>query len=364
MDPLVYGLIMRYDTTRKLLNSVRRHLWLQDLADRTWLGLMLTSGILGLAAVLHTLHITMTVNWWGPAALLPVAVTIIVTAFNRPSLEVSARTADRWLHSHDLLTTAWHLRSQAARTTSTAVHVVLAQADQLAADPSQSLNHLRNPRHPLPTAIAITLAATSLFLLSLQGAAPSNRLPTPMPDESQAQDQPAEDYWLSALEPGLSATSPAIKSTQSTRDPSSSSFVSSNEAGRQTSSNPEKNESVDPDPDIRSNAPQITKGTGTGQGASQEKPRPASGRETSNGTVNFAGLELITLQRKPADEAMAIDHAVSVELISEKTDPVQPGAMTQNIPAARAAREHFSPSVGPAYKALQTRYFEETSHVN
>jgi hypothetical protein len=355
---------MRYDTLRKLLNTVRRHLWLQDLVDRTWLGLILTSGTLGLAAILHTLHINMSMSWWGPMALLPVAVTTIIVAFNRPSLAVSARAADRWLNSHDLLTTAWHLRSQTARSESTAAPVVLVQADQLAADPPRSLPQLRSPRHPLPTAIAVAVAATSLFFLSLQGTAPSNRSPAPMHSVPQAQTHPAEDYWLSALETGLSATSPAVENTQSTQEPSSSSFVSSNEASLQASPDPEKSESVDPDPGIRSDAPQITKGTGAGQGASQEEPRPAPDRETSNGTVAFADLEFVTLQRKPADEAMAIDHAVSVELTSVQSDPGQPGAMAQDIPAARAAREHFSPSVGPAYKALQTRYFEETSHVN
>jgi len=68
------------------------------------------------------------------------------------------------------------------------------------------------------------------------------------------------------------------------------------------------------------------------------------------------------VQRKPADEAVALDHAVSVELIPSESGPGQADAVSQGAPAARAAKERFSPRVGPAYRAFQVRYFEETSH--
>ncbi len=323
---------------------------------------MLTAGMLGLAAVLHTFHMTVTMTWWGPAALLPLAVATVAAVFNRPSLEASARAADRWLNTHDLLTAAWYIRSQTPRCTSTASLVVLDQADQVAADTSRSLPHLRKSRHPLPTAIAVAVAAMSLFFLSLQGAVPSGRFPAPVPDESRAQDQTAEDYWLSVLDPGLPDTSPAVEGTQSMRDPSSSSIESMNGPTRQASPAAEEREQGEPGSSTRSNAQQATKGAGAGRDASEESPRPATSREASDGTAALAALELVDLQRKPAGEAVAIDRAVSVELIPFASEPGQADGLAQGVPAARAAKEPFSLSVGPAYRALQARYVEETSH--
>jgi len=353
---------MRYDTTGKLLNTARRRLWLQGLIDRGWLGLMVTSGILGLAAVLHTFHMTMTMTWWGPAALLPLAVATITAVFNRPSLEASARAADRWLNTQDLLTAAWYIRSQTRRSTSSASLVVLDQADQLAADSSRSLPHLRKYRHPLPTAVAVAVAATSLFFLALQGAAPSGRSPAPVPDESRARDLTADDYWLSVLDPGLPDASPAVEGTQSMRDPSSSPIGPSNGSTHQASPAAGEHEQDEPGSNTRSNALQATKGAGAGRVASEEPPRPATSREASDDTAALADLELVDLPRKPAGEAVAIDRAVSVELIPFASGPGQADTVAQGVPAARAAKELFSPSVGPAYRALQARYFEETSH--
>jgi len=362
LDPLVHGLIMRYDTTGKLLNAARRHLWVQGLIDRGWLGLMLTSGILGLAAILHTFHMTVTMAWWGIAALLPFAAATIAAVFNRPSLEASARAADRWLNAQDLLTAAWYIRSQTPRSTSTASLVVLDQANQLAADQSRSLPHLRKSRRPLPTAIAVAVAATSLFLLSLQGAAPSGRIPAPVPVESQARDQTAEDYWLSALDPGLPDASPVVERTQSMRDPSSSSSGPSNDPTSQASPAAEEREQGEPGSNTRSNALQATKGAGAGRVASEESPRPATSREASDDTAALADLELVDLPRKPAGEAEVIDRAVSVELLPFESGSGQAVVVAAGAPAARAAKKWFSPSVGPAYKALQARYFEEISH--
>jgi len=325
---------------------------------------MLTSGILGLAAVLHTFHMTLTVTWWGPAALLPVAVATVAAVFNRPSLEASARAADRWLNTHDLLTAAWYLRSQTPRSMSTAALVVLDQADQLAADPPRSLPQIRKSRHPLPTTIAVAVAATSLFFLALQGAAPSGRFPAPMLDESQARYQIAEDYWLPVVEPRLPDVSPVAKDTQSMREPSSNSLSSSSGPSRQATPAAEEREQAEPSSSKRSNALQATKGAGAGRVASEESPRPAPGRTPSDATVALTDLKLVSLQRKPAGEAVAIDRAVSVELVPFAGGPQQPDTEAQDVPAARAAKEPFSPSVGPAYRALQARYFEETSHVD
>jgi hypothetical protein len=355
---------MRNDTLGNLLNTVRRRLWLQGLIDRGWLGLMLASGILGLAAVLHTFHMTVTMTWWGPAALLPLAVATVAAVFNRPSLEASARAADRWLNTHDLLTAAWYIRSQAPRYTSTASLVVLGQADQVAADTSRSLPHLRKSRHPLPTAITVAVAATSLFFLSLQGAAPFGRTPAPVLDESRVRDQTAEDYWLSVFDPGLPDASPVFEGAQSMREPSSKSIGSSNGSTRQASPAAEEREQGEPGSNTRSNALQATQGAGAGRVASKESPRPVTSREASDGTAALAGLELVAVQRKPAGEAVAIDRAVSVELIPFASGPGQLDAAAQGVPAARAAKEPFSPSVGPAYRALQARYFEETAHGN
>jgi hypothetical protein len=357
---------MRNDTLGKLLNTVRRRLWLQSLIDRGWLGLMLASGILGLAAVLHTFHMSVTMTWWGIAALLPLAVATVAAVFNRPSLEASARAADRWLNTHDLLTAAWYIRSQTPRCTSTASLVVLNQADQVAVDTSRSLPHLRKSRHPLPTAIAVAVAvaATSLFFLSLQGAATSGRSPARVLDDSRTRDQTAEDYWLSALDSGLPDTSPVVEGTQSMREPSSSSIESSNRPKHQASPAAEEREQGEPGSNTRSKALQATQGAGAGRVASEEPPRPVTSREASDGTAARAALELVDLQRKPAGEAVAIDRAVSVELIPFASGPGQLDAAAQGVPAARAAKEPFSPSVGPAYRALQARYFEETAHGN
>ena len=355
---------MRNDTTGKLLNTVRRRLWLQGLIDGGWLSLMLMSGILGLAAILHTFHVTVTMTWWGIAALLPIAVATVAAVFNRPTLEASARAADRWLNTHDLLTAAWYIRSQTPRSTSTASRVVLDQADQVATDPSRSLPHLRKSRHPLPTAIAVAVTATSLFFLPLQGAATSGRSPAPVLDESRTRDQTAEDYWLSVLDPGLPDTSPVVEGAQSMREPTSSSIRSSNGPKHQASPAANEREQGEPGSNTRSSAPQAAQGAGAGRVASEEPPRPAPSREASDGTATLTGLELVAVQRKPAGEAVAIDRAVSVELIPFANGPGQPDTVAQGVPAARAAKEPFSPSVGPAYRALQARYFEETSHGN
>jgi hypothetical protein len=303
-------------------------------------------------------------TWWGIAALLPLAVATAAAVFNRPSLEASARAADRWLNTHDLLTAAWYIRSQIPRSTSTASLVVLGQADQVAADPSRSLPHLRKSRHPLPTAIAVAVAATSLFFLSLQGAAPSGRIPAPVLDESRVRDQTTEDYWLSALDSGLHDVSPVAEDTQSMREPSGSSIESSNGPKGQASPGAEEREQGEPDSNTRSKALQATKGAGAGRVASEESPRPVTGREASDGTTALAALELVDLQRKPAGEAAAIDRAVSVKLIPFASGPGKADTAAQYVPAARAAKEPFSPTVGPAYRALQARYFEETSHDN
>jgi hypothetical protein len=353
---------MRYSSTEKLLNSTRQRLWLRDLIDRVWVGLMLTSGILGMAAVLHTFHTIVTMSWWIPAALLPIAVATVAATFNRPSLEASARAADHWLNSNDLLTAAWFLRSQTPASTSTTALVVLNQADQLAADSPRSLPRLHKPRHPLPTTIAVAVAATSLFFLSLQGAAPSGSLTTSMHSEPRTEDRSAEDYWLSVPEPGLPGASPVVESTQTMRDSSDSSTKPSDGTTGPASPTAEQDEPGEPGSGTDSNALQAMTGAGAGQLASKEPSRPAPNHDASDGTTSFTDLELVALQRKPADRAMAIDRTMSVQLIPFESGARHPVTAARDAPAARAGKEAFTPRVGPAYRALQVRYFKEISY--
>jgi len=357
---------MQYDATEKLLNTARRRLWLHGLVDRGWFSLILTTGILGLAAVVHTFFVSLTTIWWVPMASLPVAVAITTTVFNRPSLETSARAVDRWLNTHDLLTAAWHLRSRVPRPAFTAAFVVLDQANQVATNASRNLPQLRkvwlrSPHHPLPTAMAIAVAAMSLFFLSLQGAASSGEVSGPVLNNSFTQDQNAEDHWLPVFEPGLTDTSANAVDTHTKRDPTSSSLVSSKDALPQVSPGTEESDQDEPGSNTRSNALQAAKGAGTGRVASKEPPPATVGRETADGDIALADLELITLQRTPVGETGAIDHTLSNELIPFESDHELSATMAQNVSAARAAKEPFSPAVGPAYRVLQARYFEETS---
>lgn len=352
---------MQYDAIGKLLNTARRRLWLQGLIDRGWFSLMLMSGILGLAAILHTFIMPMTMTWWGPAALLPLAVATLAAVFNRPSLEEASRAVDRWLNSHDLLTAACYLRSQAPRSASSAALVVLDQADRVAINASRSLPHLHKTRHPLPFAMAIAVAATSLFFLSLQGAASPGRVSAYALNDSVTRVQKTEDHWLPVFEPDLTDASADDVDTHTKRDPASSSLVSSKDVPLQVSPGTEESEQDELDSNTRSNALQAAKGAGAGRVASKEPPPAAVGRETADGDIALTDLELVTLHRTPVGETAAIDHTLSSELIPFESDHEQSATMAQNVSAARAAKEPFSPAVGPAYRALQVRYFEETS---
>ena len=297
----------------------------------------------------------------GPAVLLPLAVAVVAAAFNRPSLEASALTADRWLGTHDLLTAAWDLRSQSPRPASTAALVVLDQANPVAADPSHSFPRLTRARHPLPRAIAVAVAASSLFFLSLQGAAPSGSLPDPMPDESRARDQAANDPWLTVLQTGRTDPAPIVDAGKSNSEPRDRSLVASNEPKAQAAPAARQGDQVESGSSTRSHALQAANGGGASPVASQEQG-PAPSRNASEGIANLGDPEFVAVQRKPADKAVAIDRAAGEELIPFEGGPPEFAVPLQHVPAARAAEEPFSPSGGPAYKALQAHYFEEISH--
>jgi hypothetical protein len=95
--------------------------------------------------------------------------------------------------------------------------------------------------------------------------------------------------------------------------------------------------------------------------ASSERPT-APGREISGDMVTLDDLELVAVRRRSASEAVAIDRATGAELIPSESGPGQAVAASRSVPAARAAKEPFSPGGGPAHRALQAHYFEETSH--
>lgn len=353
---------MRYGATEKLLKTARGRLWLQGLIDRGWLGLMLMSGILGLTAVLHTFFIPLTITWWGPAALLPVAIATMTALFNRPSLELSARVADRWLNTHDLLTAAWYLKSHPSSSMSGAAFVVLDQANKVAINTSRSLPRLRNTRYPLPTAGAIAIAAISLFFLSLQGAVSSSRPHHPVAGNSPALAETEEDKWLPVFEPGQADATTVKGNIRAKRKPASLSLVPSNEIPQNASPAREEREQTEPGSSTRSNILQAAKGAGAGRLASMEAPSPAPGGETSDGTATMTDIEFVSLQRKPDNEAVTMDHTKSVGLIPFEIGYQPTAVIAQDVAPARATKVSFSPAVGPAYRALQARYFEETSH--
>jgi hypothetical protein len=352
---------MQDDSTEKLLKAVRRRLWLANLIDRGWFGLMLTSCCLAVAAVLHIFHAALPLNWWGPAVLLPLAVATVAAAFNRPSLAASARTADRWLNTHDLLTAAWHLRSQSPRPTSTAALVVLDQANRVAAGPSHSLPHLTRAWRPLPRAIVVAVAAGSVFFLSLPGVAPTGRLSDPMPDESRVVGQAAKDPWITVLQTGRPDPAPIVDARQSNSKPPDNSIGASNEPKAQPAPAAKHGDQDESGSRTRSHALQAAKGGGASPLASKEQGREPS-RDASEGIANLGDLEFVALQRKPAGEAVAIDRAVGAELIPSEGGPPELAVTVERVPAARAAKEPFSTGGGPAYKALQAHYFEEISH--
>ncbi len=352
---------MQHDSTEKLLKTVRRRLWLANLIDRGWFGLMLTSCCLAVAAVLHILHVSLPLNWWGPAVLLPLAVATVTAAFNRPSLAASVRTADRWLNTHDLLTAAWYLRSQSPRPTSTAALVVLDQANRVAADSSHNLPRLSRARRPLLRAIAVAVAAGSLFFLSLPGVAPSGRLPDSMPDESRVVGPVAKDPWITVLQKGGADPAPIVDARRSNSKPTEGFIGASNELKAQAAPGAKHGDQDESGSRTRSHALQAAKGGGASRAASKEQGREPS-RDASEGIANLGDLEYVALQRKPAGEAVAIDRAVGAELIPSEGGPPELTVTVQHVPAARAAKEPFSTGGGPAYKALQAHYFEEISH--
>jgi hypothetical protein len=352
---------MQHDSTEKLLKTVRRRLWLANLIDRGWFGLMLTSCCLALAAVLHLLHVALPLNWWGPAVLLPLAVATVAAAFNRPSLAASARTTDRCLNTHDLLTAAWYLRSQTPRPASIAALVVLDQANQVAAAPPHRLPRLTRAGRPLPRAISVAVAATSLFFLSFQGAVPSSSLPSPVPDESRVQSQAVEDPWLTVLQTGRPDPAPNVDARQSNSKPQGSSIGASNEPKSQAAPAAKHGDQDESGSRARSHALQAAKEGGASRVASKEQGREPS-RDASEGIANLGDLEFVALQRKPAGEAVAIDRAVGAELVPSEGGPPELTVTVERVPAARAAKEPFSTGGGPAYKAFQAQYFEEISH--
>jgi hypothetical protein len=351
---------MRYDFTEKLLKGVRRHLWLQGLIDRLGLGFLVVAGILGVAAILHNTFAAMQLAWWASLALVPIAAAVIATAVFRPSLEAAARAADRWLDTRDVLTAAWYLRSQTPRSASAATRVVLDQANQVAADPPRSLPRLRSSRHPLPMAMAVAVAATSLFFLSLEGAVPAGNSPDPSLDEPLTRNPAVEDDWLSAFEPGLTDAPPLAEGRQFTPKPPASSAGSSNGPPPRGSSAAEKGEQGDSDQSARSAALRATQGAGAGPVASGESPTK-SVRNDRDGPAAPPDFRFVPVQRKPADEATATDRAVSVQLVPLAGGSPQPLAGVRDVPAARAGRQPFTTAGGPAHSALQARYLENMS---
>jgi len=360
---LVYRLIMRPDTTTTLLKTVRRRLWLLGLIDRLILGFVFASAVLGVAALLHTFLANIRLAWWAPLALLPIAAAAVAAAFSRPSLAASARAADRWLDTHDLLTTAWYLKSRPPDHDSAAARVVQAQADQLAAKQSaakapRSLPRPGGTRRPLPVVVAVAVSATSLFLLSLDGVAPTGHLPNPTLGGPLNRNDVAMDDWASVLEPGARDEGALTEGRPATPQPADRPTGPASGAPPQGPPVAQADGRGDSGDSAVSAAARAAQGAGAGPVASAEPPA-RSGRQDSDGAAAPAEVRTVDVRRRPDGEGLAVDRAVSVELIPVSAARRQPAGNVRDAPAARVGRQPFSPGGGPAHSALQARYFEE-----
>lgn len=153
-----------------MLQKTSNRVWMQAFIDFGSIGIGLGACVLLAGGLLHRVSGVIPATPWLLFALLPPSLSLlIVLLFRRPSLSSSARAADRWFNGHELLTSALSLVRSSHRHRSSAAALVLARANESAAEWEKELP-LRQPYAVPPyNILSVVLAATGLLLFSLPG---------------------------------------------------------------------------------------------------------------------------------------------------------------------------------------------------
>jgi hypothetical protein len=354
---------MRYEATRRILRKAQRQLWLQGLIDRGRLGLMLAACALAICASLHTFRGAVPMTWWVTAALLAVLAPVLMAALDMPSPGPAAAAVDRWLNTHDLFSAVCFVNSQITAATTTSL-VVREQAERVATASAEQWPALRNPFTPLRTAITVTVAAVSLFLLSLQGAVESAQTTVQPSSEQRALDQAQADSWVSALK-DMARAGPPVAGDRQTRQNAPGDFTGSSGALRRvTASGADPAEPSETGADGRSPARVLLPGQGqdVGQAPSMEPSRRTTADEYQESDYVPDELRILNVPRKPAAQTTAVDHAQGIGLLPVESASQRPQLAANRPAPAQPVNEPFALPLGPAHRALQFRYFNEAAN--
>jgi len=353
---------MRYEATRKILRKAQRQLWLQGLVDRWSLGLMLAAFVLAICASLHTLQEAVPMAWWVPSALLVAAVPVLLAVLDRPSPGPAAAALDRWLDTHGLFSAVWFVNSQTAAPTTTSL-VVREQAEHIARVSADEWPEIVNPFTPLRGAITVTVAAVSLFLLSLQGAVEPAQTTAPLPGKQLARDEDGADQWVSALEDMARAGTPLAGDHQTPRKAAGDFTASAGSPRRGSASGTAPAERAESGPDSRSGSRLLLPGQGqdVGRSASMEPSRETAADEYRESDYVPGEFKILDVPRKPAVQTAAVDHRQGTGLLPAERAPRGLQFQVLHASAAQPVNDPFALALGPAQRALQFRYFNETA---
>ena len=354
---------MPYQATRKILRKAQRQLWVQGLIDRGSLGLMLAACVLAICASLHTLRGAVPMTWWGSAMLLAIAAPVLMAAFRMPSPGPAAATVDRWLDTHGLFSAVWFLNSQTTTPTTTSL-VVREQAERVAAASVEHWPGLENPFTPSRTAITVTVAAVSLFILSLQGAVQPLQSTVPAASGQLARNEAQADSWVSALEDMARAGNPVAGDRQT--PPKASADFPANSGSPRRGDAPDANPAEPSELGSigRSGARLLVPGQGkdVGPTASMDPSRGAMADAYRESDYVPDELKILNVPRKPATQTTAADHAQGIGLLPVQSIPRGLQFQALRAAAAQPVNEPFALALGPAHRALQVRYFNEAAN--
>jgi len=353
---------MRYEATRKILRKAQRQLWLQGLIDRWSLGLMLAAFVLAVCAGLHTFREAVPMTWWVPAALLVAAVPVLLAVLDMPSPGPAAAALDRWLDTHGLFSAVWFVNSQTAAPTTPSL-VVREQAEHIATVRAHEWPGFVNPFTPLRGAITVTVAAVSLFLLSLQGAVEPAQTTVPLAGEQLARDEERADQWVSALEDMARAGSPLAGDRRTPRNAAGDFTASSGSPRRGSASGAVPAERAESGSDDRSGSRLLLAGQGqdVGRSASMEPSRETAADEYQESDYVPGELKILNVPRKPAAQTTAVDHREGIGLLPVESAPQGLHFQVLHAAAAQPVNDPFALAPGPAQRALQFRYFNEAA---
>jgi hypothetical protein len=354
---------MPHQATRKILRKAQRRLWVQGLIDRGSLGLMLAACVLAICAGLHTLRGAVPMTWWASAALLAIAAPVIMAALDMPSPGPAAATVDRWLATRGLFSAVWFLNSQTTAPTTTSL-VVREQAERVAAASVKHWPGLKNPFTPMRTAITVTVAAVSLFILSLQGAVRPFQSAVPAASGQLLRSEAQADSWVSALEDMAEAGNPVAGDRQTQRNASGDFTANSGSPRRGDAPGANPAEPSESGSVGRSSERLLVPGQGkdVGQTASMEPSRGSMAGEYGESDYVPGELKILNVPRKPAAQTTAVDRAQGTGLLPVQSVPQGLQFQALRAAAARPVSEPFALALGPAQRALQIRYFNEAAH--